>query len=652
MNNAILNGTNVSNAGFLSGGGEMGELTRALDWSKTPVGAFEEWPTSLRTIVSVILTSKFPMFLWWGKELTQFYNDAYRPSLGNQGKHPTALGQNGKECWPEIWSVIYPLIQQVLAGASTWSENQLIPIYRNGKLEDVYWTFCYSPARNDEGVINGVLVTCTETTKQVLTEKHLKKQLSNLFLQAPVALCIFRGETHIIEVANERMLELWGKNAEQVLNKPLFEAMPDAGNQGYEQLLNKVYQTGERFIADELAISLIRNGKSEDIFVKFVYEPLRDENGNISGIMALADEITEQVLARKEAEEVRERFETLANNIPNLAWIANPDGYIFWFNNRWYEYTGTTRDEMLGWGWKSVHDPETIPAVLEKWEYSIETGKPFEMVFPLKGADNIFRPFLTRVVPIFNNRGKLIRWLGTNTDITRQKEVERMKDNFLSIASHELKTPVTTIKAYGQIAEGLLEKNGDTATLNMIKKMGTQINKLNNLIDGFLDITKIQKGTFIYNDEAFNLKELLEEVIGDMQSINNTHDIESAAVANCIVFGDKDKISQVLNNLISNAIKYSPRANRIIINSEIQKNGVEVSVRDFGIGIPADEIEHVFEQFYRIEGNYQNNFPGMGIGLYVCAEIIKRHRGRIWVESIPGVGSTFYLWLPFDFRLN
>ncbi|KAA9038570.1 PAS domain-containing protein [Ginsengibacter hankyongi] len=647
-----MNKASLSAPCFLSGSGEMEELTRTLDWSQTPVGKFEEWPISLRTIVSVVLSSKFPMFLWWGEELTQFYNDAYRPSLGNEGKHPTALGQKGKDCWPEIWPVIYPLIQQVLAGGSTWSENQLIPIYRNGHLEDVYWTFCYSPARNDEGIINGVLVTCTETTKQVLTEKHLKKQLSNLFLQAPVALCIFRGENHMIEVANERMLELWGKNAAEVLNKPLFEAMPDAGNQGYEQLLDEVYKTGKRFIADELRITLVRHGKSEGIFVKFVYEPLREEDGTITGIMALADEITEQVLARKESEEVRERFETLANNIPNLAWIANADGYIFWFNNRWYEYTGTTPQEMIGWGWKSVHDPSTFPSVLENWQYSIQTGKPLEMVFPLKGADNVFRPFLTRVVPIYNNQGKLIRWLGTNTDITKQKEVERMKDNFLSIASHELKTPVTTIKAYGQIAESMLEANGDTQTLGMIKKMGAQINKLNNLIDGFLDITKIQKGTFIYNDEVFNMKELLQEVVADMQSINKTHEIESAVVHEAFVFGDKNKISQVLNNLISNAIKYSPGANRIIVDSEIQKDGVQVSVRDFGIGIPEDEVDHVFEQFYRIEGNYQNNFPGMGIGLYICAEIIKRHRGKIWVDSIEGKGSIFYVWLPFDFRLS
>ncbi|MDF2455774.1 MAG: domain S-box protein, partial [Cytophagaceae bacterium] len=133
---------------FLLGGGEMGLLTREKDWSQTVLGAPSQWPQSLRTTLSILLSSKFPMFLWWGPELIQFYNDAYRPSLGTDGKHPHALGQRAEECWPEIWAVIKPLIDQVMAGGeATWAEDQHLPIYRNGKLEDVYWTFSYSPVK-------------------------------------------------------------------------------------------------------------------------------------------------------------------------------------------------------------------------------------------------------------------------------------------------------------------------------------------------------------------------------------------------------------------------------------------------------------------------------------------------------------------------
>jgi signal transduction histidine kinase len=166
---------------FLGEGGEMGELTRNFDWSKTSIGTPDQWPQSLQTTLSIILNSKFPMFLWWGENMIQFYNDAYLPSLGNNGKHPLALGQKGEDCWPEIWPVIKPLIDQVKSGSgATWSEDQLIPIYRNGKIEDVYWTFGYSPVKDENGNIAGVLVVCNETTEKMVNLKKLKESNDQL----------------------------------------------------------------------------------------------------------------------------------------------------------------------------------------------------------------------------------------------------------------------------------------------------------------------------------------------------------------------------------------------------------------------------------------------------------------------------------------
>jgi hypothetical protein len=154
------------------------------------------------------------MFLWWGDEMTQFYNDAYRPSLGENGKHPKALGQAGLECWPEIWEIIYPLITKVkITGESFFLEDQLVPIFRNGAIEDVYWTFSYSAVYDDDGVISGVLVVCHETTKKVETVKRLESTQTALLLsesnlktmiqRAPVAMCILKGPTHIVEIAND-----------------------------------------------------------------------------------------------------------------------------------------------------------------------------------------------------------------------------------------------------------------------------------------------------------------------------------------------------------------------------------------------------------------------------------------------------------------
>src|SRR6478609_6828997 len=155
------------------GDGEMAELTRRFDWSKTPLGPVETWPDTLLTTVNMVLATRHPMFLWWGPELVQFYNDAYRPSI-REDKHPKALGQPGRECWREIWSIIGPQIDAVMAsGIASWHEDQLVPIYRNGKLEDVYWTYGYSPVKDESGKVGGVLVVCNETTEKMLNLKKL-----------------------------------------------------------------------------------------------------------------------------------------------------------------------------------------------------------------------------------------------------------------------------------------------------------------------------------------------------------------------------------------------------------------------------------------------------------------------------------------------
>jgi PAS domain S-box-containing protein len=246
--------------------------------------------------------------------------------------------------------------------------------------------------------------------------------------------------------------------------------------------------------------------------------------------------------------------------------------------------------------------------------------------------------------------GKVRTIMSLVQDITEQKHMEKQKDNFFSVASHELKTPVTTIKAYGQLAENLLEKKEDNETLDVIKRMGAQVNRLTSLIGTLLDFTKIQNGQLLYDEAFFDFNDLVQETVNDMQKTSYSHEIKNNPISDAFVFGDRNKISQVLTNLISNAIKYSPDSEEIIISTSTYGNGVELSVRDFGIGIPAEDLQNVFKQFYRVSGESQSTFPGMGIGLYICSEVITRHGGKIWVESIMGKGSIFYAWIPADHR--
>ena len=312
---------------FLSGGGEMGRLTREKDWSLTPVGDPSGWPQSLRTTLSIILNSKFPKFLFWGPDLVCFYNDAYRPSLGIDGKHPDILGGRGEDCWQEIIHIIKPLIDKVLIqGEATWSEDQLIPIYRNGKIEDVYWTFSYSPVKDESGRPAGVFVTCSETTDKVKAIRVLEESNTRFLSsikQAPIAMCVFRGKDQIVEIANELMLELWGTKAENVINKSLFKGLPEAQNQGFEELLDSVYTTGLKVEAIERPVELPRNGKVETVFLNFVFDAFREPDGTISGVLAIVTDVSIQVKARRSVEESEARLKVIIDASELGTWEFN-----------------------------------------------------------------------------------------------------------------------------------------------------------------------------------------------------------------------------------------------------------------------------------------------------------------------------------------
>ena len=215
---------------FLAKGGVMGDLITERDWSQSSMGPIEMWPQSLCTTLGIILHSRFPMFLWWGPDLICFYNDAYRPSLGENGKHPDILGMPAKAAWPEIWSIIKPEIDHVLRGeGATWNEEKLIPIFRNGKIEDVYWTYSYSPVNDEKGDVAGVLVTCREVTNNLKMRDILgesEKKFRSLLMHSPMAIAILKGDDFTIELANTAMLKMWKKKEEEVIGKKLLNLFP------------------------------------------------------------------------------------------------------------------------------------------------------------------------------------------------------------------------------------------------------------------------------------------------------------------------------------------------------------------------------------------------------------------------------------------
>ena len=345
-------------------------------------------------------------------------------ALATRASIPAYWGSEQQEAWPEIWDIIKPLIDQVLqVGEGTWSEDQLIPIYRNGKIEDVYWTFSYSPVNDESGQVAGVLVTCSETTGKVNTFKSLEesnRRYYNNIMQAPVAMCIFRGVHHTIEIANQLMLELWGNTAEHVINKPIFEVLPQAKGQGLEQIMDAVYVTGEKFVASERLVKLPRNGKIASAYINFVYEPLRESDGAICGIIAIAVEVTQQVVARKKAEDRENEFSQLTNALSSIVWTTDPKGRQTFASKRWKEFTGLDPYDVTTF-MEIVH-PADLESILHTWTNCLASGEIYKTEVRLKSKNGDYQWFFVNGEPVKNETGEIEKWIGTFTNINEQKK--------------------------------------------------------------------------------------------------------------------------------------------------------------------------------------------------------------------------------------
>ncbi|SDD71908.1 PAS domain S-box-containing protein [Dyadobacter soli] len=323
---------------FIQGGGEMGALTRSFDWTATSIGPPESWQQSLRTTLGIVLHSAFPMFLFWDNDLICFYNDAFRPSLGKDGKHP-ALGKRGQEVWPEIWDFIGPLLQKVMdSGEPVWFEDQLVPFFRNGQIEDIYWTFSYSPVYDDRGHVNGVFVTCTETTQKVMVFNQLhdsERRFQNLVTDATVGIIVLIGEDMIVEIVNDAYGRLIGRSREELLGKPLFSVIPETESH-FRSIHDAVRTTGEPIYLSDHPYFVYIDGRKKEGFLNLVYQPYRSDDGHVHGVMILCQDVTELVVARLKMEEiVAERTRELATanrhlqrsnaELAQFAYIASHD---------------------------------------------------------------------------------------------------------------------------------------------------------------------------------------------------------------------------------------------------------------------------------------------------------------------------------------
>ena len=437
MKNKLL----VNDLSFLSGGGQMGELTRLKNWSKTSVGKPEFWPQSLRTTLGILLNSKFPMFLFWGSDLLCFYNDAYRPSLGQHGKHPDILGMPGEQAWPEIWHIIKPLIDQVMnGGEATWSEDQLIPIYRNEKLENVYWTFSYSPGFDESGSVAGVVVSCTETTSKVLNINQLagsRDELKFAIEAAELGTFDYNPLSNKFST-NQRLKELFG--------------LPPGEMIDIDIAMNVIVAKDRQRVSAAMETALdFSSGGRYDIEYNILH-PLTKQEKSVRGkgkvsfnedkiayrFNGTLQDITEHITARKNLQASEKKFQAAVAAVEGIVWTNNADGKMEGVQKGWAELTGQSYSEYQGYGWASAIHPDDAQATVDAWNEAVAERKTFIFEHRVKLKDGNYGSFSIRAIPIINEDDNIKEWVGVHTDITKrsiaENKVKESEERFRNMA--------------------------------------------------------------------------------------------------------------------------------------------------------------------------------------------------------------------------
>jgi PAS domain S-box-containing protein len=393
-------------------------------------------------------------------------------------------------------------------------------------------------------------------------------------------------------------------------------------------------------------------------------------DGKPRRMAGIVQDITARMQAEEDLRESERRFRTLADNISQLAWMADESGWIHWYNRRWYEYTGTTFEHMAGWGWQGVHHPEHVERVVARWRRSHATGEPWEDTFPLRGADGAYRWFLSRALPVRDASDSIVGWFGTNTDVTELREAqqsllaltrtleERVQQRTAELeesnsaleafgysVSHDLRAPLRTMQGF---ARALLEDYGprlDDDGRDYATRITTGAARMDQLIQDLLAYSRLSRAEI--KAEPVSLDSVLRMAERQLEPVllehRGTLTIRSPLPR---VLGHETTLVQVFVNLLSNALKFVARGARseVEVWSERRAGRVRVFVRDNGIGIQPEHQERIFAVFERLHGS--ETYPGTGIGLAIVKKGIERLRGRSGVDSAPGRGSTFWIELP------
>lgn len=542
-----------------------------------------------------------------------------------------------------------------------------IPVRGTDQFEERYWTTSNTPLFDDQGeVLNFIHAPSNVTELYQLTRRekegaealeNQRRQLEDAEIRAGLA----------VDAVGLGIFDLDLKSGEMITSShfsKIFGYNELVSHEQYVQSFHPedVYLRNNAYNLSKLTGHLEYEARIiwPDQTVHCVRVEGRvyfDLNGVSTRILGTLLDITESKQAKEEQQKLLGKIaesERLLRNIttaaPTALWMSDEIGMITYVNQTWLDWTGLTFDRNKGTGWLQGILPEDREQAGAQFTTDVNSRSFFEVEFRILHTDGSVRWCIATGKPQYRDDGAFSGYIGAIVDISEQKELQKQKDDFLGMASHELKTPVTSLKAYIQLMEKLFRHSGDDKNADLLHKMDRQVNRLNSLIGDLLDVTKINSGRLQLNESSFDFNQLVEETTEEVQRTTSKHLIKRELKFDREITGDRDRISQVITNLLTNAIKYSPQANQIIIYTQDHGHEVHLCVQDFGIGISASKKDKVFEQFYRVSGTKEYTFPGLGLGLYISSEIVSRLGGRIWVNSTEGKGSTFCFALPYGSR--
>jgi PAS domain S-box-containing protein len=588
----------------------------------------------------------------------EFANAEYEKLRGRK----IIIGKTVEQLFPEIeHQGLTAILKNVFSTGKPFIANELaieINTKGDGILEKLFLNLTVQPLKDGKGNIERLLAHIIDVTEQVTARKKVEVSEEQL------RIAIEGGDLGTYDLSPQKGELNWSAKT-----KALFGLPPDA-EVNYDLFLSSLHpEDKERvYAANQKAMDIQYGGLYQNEYrtigitdgklrwVRSKGKTTFDEHGQPIRFTGVVQDITEEKAAKEALAYRSALLEAQNEAIPDAILIVDTKGKMISFNHHFVELWKIPEEIIkrkddsaaLKYAMTQLTDPEGFIERVN-YCYSHPDEKANEEVLFKDG-----RTIQRYGNAIIGEDGTSYGWAWYFRNITesRKNEIEikkalEQKDEFISIASHELKTPVTSLKGFTQILKLKFEQEENSQAVDLLSRMDKQVDKLTKLIVELLDATKIENGQLKFSKEDFDFNALVLETAEEMQRTTEKHTIKVKLVDTKLICCDKDRIGQVIINLVSNAIKYSPNANEILITSSIENDTLKLCVKDYGIGIPAEKQSHVFDRFFRVSGDKQDTFPGLGLGLFISSEIIKRHNGNLTVKSIVGEGSTFCFTLPF-----